>query len=419
MKSIFDFAFSAQGYNHIKTNKVCQDSSGHYSDESMAIIAVADGHGSDNYPRTDKGSKYAVEATISAIKEFVNTVEQSALDIFEDSESYMEQLSKSILASWHAAVDSDLEKNPFSEEELAKVNDKYKKRYLSGEKTEKAYGTTLIAACQTKNYWFGLQIGDGKCICVTKDGSMLEPIPWDDDCQANITTSICDSEAIDEFRFCLLKDAPVATFMGTDGIDDSYANDEEMYVLYRSILAIFAEHGQEVGEKEINDFLPGLSRKGSGDDVSIGGLISSDISDAFIAVLKAQCEYSNARALKEKAERELTLAAEKEDYVKTALSKAKTNYDLCKQRAEEVKKEIETAQQAKEDAVIRFDLAECALANAKEIYQRAIETTKDEQNSIPSNFVDDSASGESKEIVHEVDEDSASTTTDSGSCSNE
>ena len=375
MKTMFDFAFSAQGYNHIKTNKVCQDSSGHYSDDVMAIVVVADGHGSDNYPRTDRGSKFAVDSAIAAIKEFVYTVEQSSIDIFEDSDSYMEQLSKSILASWHACVDSDLENNPFSEEELTKVNDKYKNRYLSGNKTEKAYGTTLIAACQTEKYWFGIQIGDGKCICVSDDGTMFEPIPWDDECQANITTSICDSEAIEEFRYCLLKDSPVATFMGTDGIDDSYANADEMYVLYRSILAIFAEHGQAVGEKEIEEFLPGLSRKGSGDDVSIGGMISTSITPAFISVLKAQCEYSNAKALKEKTERELTLAAEKEEYVLTAMRKAKTNYDLCVQKAEEAKKEIVAAQQAKDDALIRFDLAESSLASAIEIFQRAKDNT--------------------------------------------
>lgn len=388
MKTMFDFAFSAQGYNHIKTNKVCQDSSGHYSDDVMAIAVVADGHGSDNYPRTDRGSRFAVDSAIATIKEFVYTVEQSSIDIFEDSDSYMEQLSKSILASWHASVDSDMESNPFSEDELTKVTDKYKKRYMSGEKTEKAYGTTLIAACQTKNYWFGLQIGDGKCVCVAEDGAMTEPIPWDEDCQANITTSICDSEAIEEFRYSLMKNLPVATFMGTDGIDDSYANAEEMYVLYRSILAIFAEHGQNTGEREIEEFLPGLSRKGSGDDVSIAGLISTDISPEFIGVLKAQCEYANAKALKEKTERELTLAAEKDEYVQSALRKAKNNYELCKQKAEDAKKEIETAKQAKEDAISRFDLAECALANAKEIYQRAKSNTTNEILSVQSEHSD-------------------------------
>lgn len=391
MNTTYDFAFSEQGYNHIKADKVCQDSSGHYADDLMAIVVVADGHGSDNYPRTDRGSSFAVDATITAIREFVNTVEESAIDISVNSDSYFEQLAKNILANWYAAVDADYKKYPFSEEELSKVSDKYKKRYLSGERKEKAYGTTLIAACQTRNYWFGMQIGDGKCVCISQDGSMSEPIPWDDDCQANITTSICDSDAIDEFRYCFLKEPPVATLMGTDGIDDSYATSEEMYVLYRSILAIFAEHGRKKGESEIQEFLPGLSRKGSGDDVSIAGIVSATLSPQFIDVLKAQCEYSNAKAQKEKADREVTLAVEKQNYVLSAMQKAKLNYDICVQKVKESQAAITTSQQTQEDANHRFEAAEKTLSAAIAAYKHsmskheaALETPPSPAENIPA-----------------------------------
>lgn len=368
MHTLYDFAFSEQGYNHLKVDKVCQDSSGHYADDKMAIAVVADGHGSDNYPRTDRGSDFAVTAAINAIREFVKTVEEGAIDISVNSDSYLEQLAKNILANWHTAVAADLEKYPFSEEELSKVSDKYKKRYLSGERQEKAYGTTLIAACQTEKYWFGLQIGDGKCVCISSDGNMFEPIPWDEDCQANITTSICDSEAIDEFRFCFMPECPIATLMGTDGIDDSYATTEEMYVLYRSILAIFAEHGHETGESEIQSFLPGLSRKGSGDDVSIAGMVSSNLSVAFIEVLKAQSEYSNAKAFRDQADREVTLAKEKHEYIMEALKKAKLNVDMCEQKASDAQAAIESAQRSQEEAVRRFEAAEAALNSAVQTF---------------------------------------------------
>lgn len=402
MNTTYDFAFSEQGYNHIKSDKVCQDSSGHYSDDSMAVVVVADGHGSDNYPRTDRGSSFAVEATITAIREFVKTVEDSTIDISVDSDSYLEQLAKNILANWYAAVDADLEKYPFSEEELSKVSDKYKKRYMSGQRQEKAYGTTLIAACQTKYYWFGLQIGDGKCVCISQDGSMYEPIPWDEDCQANITTSICDSEAIDEFRYCFMSECPVATLMGTDGIDDSYANSDEMYVLYRSILAIFAEHGRETGESEVQAFLPGLSRKGSGDDVSIAGIVSATLSTAFIEVLKAQCEYSNAKAQRELADREVTLAAEKQEYVLSAMKKAKMNYELCVQKATEAQEAIEIAQRTQEDAIKRFAAAEIALSTAVTAYQSSIVSEEpDEVATEIVPLVTEDTIGETETMEHE------------------
>ena len=408
MNTKYDFAFSEQGYNHIKADKVCQDSSGHYSDDLMAVVVVADGHGSDNYPRTDRGSSFAVEATITAIREFVKTVEDSVIDISEDSDSYLEQLAKNILANWYAAVDADLEKYPFSEEELSKVSDKYKKRYMSGQRQEKAYGTTLIAVCQTRNYWFGMQIGDGKCVCISQDGSMYEPIPWDEDCQANITTSICDSEAIEEFRYCFMKECPVATLMGTDGIDDSYADAEEMYVLYRSILAIFAEHGRETGESEIQAFLPGLSRKGSGDDVSIAGIVSASLSTAFIEVLKAQCEYSNAKAHREQAEREVILAAEKQEYVLSAMKKAKMNYDLCVQKATEAQEAIEVAQYTQEDAIKRFEAAEIALSTAVTVYRNSI-TSENNDKAVVETAPDVTEDASSETATVEQDEVNLST----------
>lgn len=103
-------------------------------------------------------------------------------------------------------------------------------------------------------------------------------------------------------------------------------------MLYHSILAIFAEYGRETGEAEIRKFLPELSRKGSGDDVSIAGIVASSLSTQFVDVLKAQSEYSNAREQNEKAVRAVTLAAEKLDYVLSALQKAESNYDDCEKK---------------------------------------------------------------------------------------
>jgi hypothetical protein len=157
-----------------------------------------------------------------------------------------------------------------------------------------------------------------------------------------------------------------------------------MYVLYRSILAIFAEHGRETGESEIKEFLPGLSRKGSGDDVSIAGIVSATLSTTFIEVLKAQCEYSNAKSQREQAEREVTLAAEKQEYVLSAMKKAKTNYDLCVQKANDAQEAIEVAQRTQEDAIRRFEAAEMALSSAVTAYQNSIALEETDVSDIQS-----------------------------------
>ena len=207
MAEYYQFAHSVQGYNHIKANKVCQDASGECHFEDVSIIAVADGHGSDNYIRTDRGSKFAVSAALTAIKAFVQEARENHLPAIPDSEAELIQVSKNILARWYTQVENDVACEPFQSEELAKVSEKYKQRYASGQYNAKAYGTTLIAVCMTNEGWFGIHIGDGKCVELLENGTLCEPIPWDEACEQNITTSICDSDAIEEFRYvhCLCR----------------------------------------------------------------------------------------------------------------------------------------------------------------------------------------------------------------------
>lgn len=293
--NIFAFSATETGYNHIRINKVCEDASDFYDDEKMHICVVADGHGSDNYPRTEFGSKFAVDVAIKNVIEFVNTAEKSqVINDAENNFERMNQLAKSILCSWYESVEEDYNKKPFTEKELVKVSDKYKNRYLSESieerKVEKAYGCTLIIYVITDDYSFGMQIGDGKCVLIDENGQFLEPIPWDNDCQLNVTTSICDDDAIDEFRFYISDKMPTAVFIGSDGIDDSYANEEELYALYRSILKIFIEHGDEVGKSEIREYLPVLTKRGSGDDVSMGLIINQKRAKSISSVFEMQIE---------------------------------------------------------------------------------------------------------------------------------
>lgn len=367
----YHFACSEQGYNHIKAGKVCQDSSGSYSDELMSIAVVADGHGSDNYPRTDRGSGFAVNVTINTIQEFVRTVKENDIDISQDSNNYLEQLTKHILQKWYEAVEADYSRYPLTEEELTKVSSKYKLRYKSGEYKEKAYGATLIAVCQTKEYWFGLQIGDGKCVCVSQEGEISEPISWDEACQQNITTSICDSDAIGEFRYYFSKECPIAILIGSDGIDDSYAGSEELYRFYQAVLGVFVEHGPEIGANEVREHLPIISKRGSGDDVSIAGIISATLSVEFKSVLKAQREYSAAKAQIEQTEHDIIQKKDKLEYVCSALKTAKLSYErLCEQR-KKAEAEQKEAQKANAEAKKRFEDAETALKNAVEAHKNS------------------------------------------------
>ena len=288
--SYIAFDYKATGETHVKVQKKCEDACGSLSipEEGIYICAVADGHGSDNYPRTDRGSEFAVNVAIQCLLDFSRKVDP--LELFGSlKEDIIQRLKGSILNGWYKLVESDYKKDSFSSCELETVPEPFKSLYLSGEKVEKAYGTTLIAYVITKNFALGLQIGDGKCVTVGHDGQCMIPIKDDPECYLNITTSICDSDAISEFRDDISADLPIAVFCGSDGVEDSYSSLEELISLYRSMAIIFGSKGEIAGREEIEAYLPILTKRGSGDDVSIAGIINVD----YISTITKELERQN------------------------------------------------------------------------------------------------------------------------------
>lgn len=404
MAEYYQFAHSVQGYNHIKVNKVCQDASGECHFEDVSIIAVADGHGSDNYIRTDRGSKFAVSAALTAIKDFVQEARENHLSAVPDSETELIQISKNILARWYTQVDNDIACEPFQPEELAKVSEKYKQRYASGQYNAKAYGTTLIAVCMTNEGWFGIHIGDGKCVELLENGTLCEPIPWDEACEQNITTSICDSDAIEEFRYVIQKDSPAAIFIGSDGIDDSYSSEMELHELYRNIFIVFAEHGAEVGSNEVRDYLPKITRRGSGDDVSIAGVIRTDLSKDAVDKIKLCGEEIRLKAQLEKAERTHQSAIEKKNYIENNMERNRAELQKLTERLADAEAGLRASEDALYKAQAEWKSLQARL-NALERNAAGNIATQTKDIAVPASYTEDAISVQTaaeSETVQEI-----------------
>lgn len=282
------------GASHISSGKPCQDYSLNYSWDYGKLIIVSDGHGSDKYFRSDRGSKFAVEVTKSAIVSFVenfNSIEslpnfkargisgisdESSDDytpIDYDYESTFRHLFDYIVSEWYRLISDDWENNPPTDEEYEKA-DSTKSGKVKGffntstPDLAKAYGCTLIAAVRAKDYWFAFQLGDGKCIAFNDDGTWFEPIPWDSRCFLNQTTSL-SGQGSESFRYCIGSKQIPALFIGSDGMDDSYPPISCLANWYKLILKKIDEHDCEKVQEMLVDFLPQLSKQGSKDDMSL------------------------------------------------------------------------------------------------------------------------------------------------------
>ncbi len=287
------FNFTKIGSSHLKADKICQDASYSFQDDDCICAVLCDGHGGDDYIRSDIGAKFAVEIASEMILKFLR--ENST---FDDNIEYPEKLNdlqNDILNEWNAMVVRHWEINGFTNKELSKVSEKYIDDYTDGQRVAPAYGTTLVALGGTKDYCFGIQIGDGSCVFVNVDGEFTQPIPSDSKCFLNSTTSMCDMDAEDNFRNFFSKELPIAMFISTDGVDDCFASSELLYNFYRTIMYSFSTENFETAISELEEYLPRLSAKGSGDDISLGVLIDLDLIGEIDKVKNFDLESEKAR----------------------------------------------------------------------------------------------------------------------------
>lgn len=315
--------FSCQGESHIATGKVCQDYS--YSkvyENGNAMAIVCDGHGGKRYFRSDIGAKIAAEVTERNVQMFLKEVGPALLkgksfsqeetisgqiykqDFDKQSpvESAFRQLFASIISGWNVKVLEHASQNPIREEEKSDLELKWIDDFNNGLSLEKVYGCTLIVYASTPDFWLAFQIGDGKCFSFDKEGQWKEPIPWDERCFLNKTTSICDSSAIDEFRYCYQGDGkfPIAIILGSDGIDDSFGAEENQANFYVQILKSLVKSGMALTLSEIESTLPQLSKIGSQDDMSIAMVFDMEmVKEAYPHLIQWQIDNVNSLIAKE------------------------------------------------------------------------------------------------------------------------
>lgn len=280
------FAASVAGKKYLERGLPCQDSSAFLEFDNVQAIAVADGHGGKDYFRSDIGSRLAIETAFNQIKIFCN--ELTADERF--SENGIKNFEFSIWEAWITAVKKHWQENPVvNEPRWQDVSDKYKARYTTDEQyIPVAYGTTLICAVSIGSQVLIVQIGDGSCVVLQRNGECKVPVPPDAENFANLTTSLCDADAYKKFRHVVLDCAedsllaPLAIFLSTDGLDDCYPicdNEKWLCKLYReAILDSMISDGFAATCEELREeLLPYMTEHGSNDDISLACFVTEDL----------------------------------------------------------------------------------------------------------------------------------------------
>jgi len=411
---------SVQGYSHIKVNKECQDNSISWKEKNYCGIIVCDGHGGEKYIRSAVGSRLACEVG----KEYISAFMEKFLpENPKQIDTSLEQLERAIVSGWYSAVKRDFDVAPVTEDERFEgLEDSDKNALIKN--PVKAYGSTFIAAVKTDDYLFVLKLGDGNTVLIYSDGTSEMPEDLEDeDCQFNITTSLCNNDAAMSFHhlFKTLDDENniAGITLTSDGVINCYKTEESFLSFMENVYFGYGEDGPETAKQELIPALDNLSMRGSGDDLSVA-IIRVPFTKAEKELIEkkkekeekdrllreaeqARIAEEKARLEKEKAEKEmeeLRLKAEKEEAERKRLQA-----ELEKLNAEKLK-EQEEAKNQKESTVSlpkpndntisdvevfvvkESTVTPAFIVEAKEIGQRMIDQAKERFNSIIEIFND-------------------------------
>lgn len=257
---------SIQGYTHIQRNLECQDRklSRELEDGSL-VLSVADGHGSRSCPYSGTGAELAVNTFCKLIDELHFGL-QNAGDVsgFLNHQGSL-KFAQTVERAWKEAVQTlHREKGlpmPMTQTGEEDLNALYR-----------LYGTTLLGLLIAPTFVFAFQIGDGD-ITYADDGG-VQPVVVADKLLGVESHSLCSREAwkkaVSTVHFQPWEQhLPCAFLLSTDGLSNSYADDEAFGQTCAQYFEALKTYGPDTVEENLPEWLSETSRLGCGDDTTL------------------------------------------------------------------------------------------------------------------------------------------------------
>ena len=260
------FGEYVQGASHIRNGRECQDSLKKVEkDEDTVILAVADGHGSDACPYSKTGSYVAVNVFCKILGDYLETYagRPEILLTFLKREGDT-KVAQAIDAEWKRRI--------------LKIHVKCKREMIAdaeGNKDKasiyKMYGSTLLGLVITKDFLFAFQLGDGDIVKVSEAG--VQNIIEADKILGTETHSLSKAESWKKAITFMKKQEenerlPVMYMLSSDGMANSFKNDDEFKKTCNDYFALLNEHGAKAVSDNLKTWLNETSELGCGDDIT-------------------------------------------------------------------------------------------------------------------------------------------------------
>lgn len=318
---------SRRGASHVHSGLKNQDSLEYWvSDGSgtAAVLAVADGHGSAMCFRSDVGSKLAVEAAVRVLRDVAPQLRAESGPA-PTAQKFEGEIPATLVRTWRESVQRHFETMPVADSEWDSLESQ--SGAADAERVRRdpflAYGSTLLAALVTDAFILYLQLGDGDVLGVTANGLTRRKIDRDEQLIANQTYSICQPGAERYVRLGLepiTAESPVLILLATDGYSNSFVTDEDFLQIGHDYLETIRNTGLESVERSLAGWLDETSLKGSGDDITVGVMVSDRIGSP-LAGSDAEIEEEIPVSLAEKLTQQLHHAEQRLSDLESAQSR--------------------------------------------------------------------------------------------------
>ena len=250
---------SGTGATHKRKGIECQDFAKYEAYNEVAIIAVADGHGSDRCPYSLSGAKIAVNSFDKVIQELLNIDEdflsnKSKWDGLKIAEKVVIEWQKRVIRSYCKKKDTSKESLGIEEKGIYKL-----------------YGTTLLGIVFMPDMLFVLQIGDGN-ITLVSNNQIVDLIDAER-LLGTDTYSLSNKDAWNYACYKVYDDINKANdrlfILSTDGFYNSHKTQEEYEKSCRGYYRMIKEYGFEAVCENIPEWLKETSEMGCGDDITV------------------------------------------------------------------------------------------------------------------------------------------------------
>lgn len=260
------FGESVQGASHIRSGRECQDSLKKLvKDSGSVILAVADGHGSDSCPYSKEGSLAAVNVFCKILGDYLDTYtgQQEMLFTFLKREGDT-KIAQEIDVAWKRRI---LRLHTKCRRKIPLDENRNKDR----EAVYKLYGSTLLGLVITEDFLFAFQLGDGDIVKVSESG--VYSVIAGDKILGTETHSLSKAESWKKAITLIRKreereKQPVMYMLSSDGLSNSYKNDEEFKKTCMDYYVLLKEHGVKAVSEQLKTWLQETSEMGCGDDIT-------------------------------------------------------------------------------------------------------------------------------------------------------